>query len=83
MPRGTNRTQLSSRNQVTLPAALLREHGFAPGTEFLVEDLGELLLLIPQRDRPGPAKSYGQTAEDVAAYLAGERGSWRDDPLPA
>ena len=78
MPARERATRLSSRNQVTLPAELLRAHGLTPGTRFLVEDFGDSILLVPDRpdDKRGPIGAYGRTPEEVNAYIAAERASW-------
>lgn len=79
---GSHRTtRLSSRNQVTLPADLVREHQFGPGTQFFVEDFGDSILLVPDRPEEEdelPTGAYGQTEEEITAYIARERAAWND-----
>ena len=74
-------TRLSSRNQVTLPAEMVRQYCFAPGTVFFVEDFGDSILLVPDRpeeEEELPTGAYGKTEEEIAAYIAGERAAWND-----
>jgi bifunctional DNA-binding transcriptional regulator/antitoxin component of YhaV-PrlF toxin-antitoxin module len=81
MAAGRRETRLSSRNQVTLPAEIVRQYGFAPGPRFFVEDFGDAILLVPDRpeeDEELPIGAYGRTEEEIAAYIARERASWND-----
>jgi AbrB family looped-hinge helix DNA binding protein len=75
-------TQLSTKGQVILPAAIRRRHGWNPGTVLLVEDTAEGVLLRPARPfaptrvdavfgmlrRAGPAR----TVEEMDAAIADE-----------
>ncbi len=79
-------TTLSSKRQITLPVALVRELGLVPGDKLTVrlEDGGILLRPRPRNwvdyfsgSRPG---YYGKTKEDVEAYLDEVRGGW-SEPL--
>jgi AbrB family looped-hinge helix DNA binding protein len=40
-------TRLSSKGQIVLPKAMRDAHNWGPGTDFLVEDTGEGVLLRP------------------------------------
>jgi AbrB family looped-hinge helix DNA binding protein len=79
-------TTLSSKHQITLPMALVRELGLAPGDKLSVrlEDGGIVLKPRPRSwvdyisgSMPG---YYGKTKEDVEAYLTEVRGGW-GEPL--
>ena len=72
---GDSLTTISSKNQVTLPAQLLRELGIGPGDRLAVtREAGRLVLRPRPKDwveyhagsLPG---LYGETAAEVAAYL--------------
>ena len=85
------KTTISSKNQITLPARLLREIGLKPGDQLAVEQDGLRLILHPRPkdwvsytagSMPG---YYGKTKEDVDTYIREVRGSWgtyldEDDP---
>lgn len=59
-------TKLSSKGQVILPKAVREAHRWQPGTEFIVEDTGDGILLRP-------ARSVAPTRiEDVAGCLKGD-----------
>lgn len=79
-------TTLSSKHQITLPVAVVRELRLAPGDKFSVrlEDGAIVLRLRPRSwvdyvsgSMPG---YYGKTKEDIEAYLAEVREGW-GDPL--
>ena len=69
MARLKRSTRISSRNQITLPAEVVREHGLRPGARLIVEDFGEAIILVPDapEERERPIGAYGRTAEEVAA----------------
>ena len=46
------RTRLSSKGQVIIPRAVRVAHGWAPGVEFSVEDVGDGVLLRPLKPFP-------------------------------
>ena len=83
MPRTTT---LSSKHQISLPAALVRELGLEPGDKLSVrlED-GSIVLRPRPRDwvsylagsMPG---YYGKTKEEIDAYLKEVRGDWGTYP---
>ena len=69
-------TTLSSKHQIILPVALVRELGLAPGDKLTVRlEHGAIVLRPRPRDwvdqisgsMPG---YYGKTKEDIEAYLA-------------
>jgi len=59
-------TKLSSKGQVILPKAVREAHRWQPGTEFIVEDTGDGILLRPARSA-APTR-----IEDVAGCLKGD-----------
>lgn len=73
---------LSSKNQITVPAALVRALDLKPGDKlFLKLEEGKILL----QPRPKSLTKYfsgifggyyGKTKEEIDAYLAGVRGDW-------
>jgi AbrB family looped-hinge helix DNA binding protein len=76
------KTTISSKFQITLPARLVRELGLEPGDKLAVEaEHGRLILHPRPKDwlsyvagsTPG---LYGETKEDVDAYLREVRGDW-------
>jgi len=79
---GKQVTTLSSKHQITLPIAVVRTLGLAPGDKLSVRIEDGHVVLRPQpRDwvaylagsMPG---YYGRTREEVEAYLAEVRGDW-------
>jgi AbrB family looped-hinge helix DNA binding protein len=76
------RTTISSKYQITLPARLVRELGLKAGDKLAIQ-LGQGVLVLHPRPADwvsytaGSLKGvYGQTKEDVDAYLREVRGSW-------
>ena len=76
------KTTISSKNQITLPARLLREIGLKAGDQVAVEIEDGCLLLHPRPkdwvsytagSMPG---YYGKTKEEIDEYLREVRGSW-------
>jgi AbrB family looped-hinge helix DNA binding protein len=57
-------TRLSSKGQVILPKAVRDLHDWGPGTDFVVEDLGDAVVLRPIK------KGRVTRLEDVAGCLA-------------
>lgn len=76
---------ISSKNQVTLPAAALRALRVKPGDKLLLMVKGHILELAPHPKSwadhyAGMAPGlYGATDDDVSAYLRESRGEW--EPL--
>ena len=76
------KTTISSKYQITLPARLVRELGLQPGDKLAVEVEGGCLVLHPRpKDwvsyTAGSLKGvYGETKDDIDAYLKEVRGSW-------
>lgn len=82
------RTRLSSKNQVTLPVAMVRELGIRAGDEIDIMRWGDELILSrrPQTPDEWVAKFAGSinvpewdTREKIDAYVRGERDSWERD----
>jgi AbrB family looped-hinge helix DNA binding protein len=76
---GPHVTTISSKNQITLPAQLLRELGLRPGDRLAVNREGSRLWL---RARPRDwvrhyagslAGEYGGSREEIDGYLSGLR----------
>jgi bifunctional DNA-binding transcriptional regulator/antitoxin component of YhaV-PrlF toxin-antitoxin module len=82
--RGT--TRLSSKNQLTLPVAMVRRLGLEPGDELDLTVVGDAVRIerrprTPQEwlDRLSGSLSHipeWQTDEDIDAYVRRERDSW-------
>ena len=76
------KTTISSKYQITLPARLVRELGLQPGDKLAVELEHGCLILHPRpKDwvsyTAGALKGlYGETKEEIDAYLREVRGSW-------
>ena len=76
------KTTISSKYQITLPARLVRELGLQPGDKLAIEvEEGRLILHPRPKDwvsyTAGSLKGvYGETKEDIDAYLKEVRGSW-------
>jgi AbrB family looped-hinge helix DNA binding protein len=74
-------TTLSSKGQVTLPAALLRELHLGPGTRLYVVPTERSIVLVPvegslaERLAGSMRGHYG----DPEAYVDGERTSWTSE----
>ena len=80
-------TKLSSKGQVVLPKSLRAFHRWKPGTEFIIQDLDEGVLLKPKTggksrtwesligcaSYAGPRKSVTQMDEAVAAAARSRR----------
>ena len=47
----THTTKLSSKGQVVIPKSLRTAHRWKPGTEFVVEEQGDTILLRPKQKR--------------------------------
>ena len=76
------KTTISSKNQITLPARLLREIGLKPGDKLAVDVEDGCLVLHPRpKDwvsyTAGSMKGvYGETKEDIDAHIEELRGEW-------
>lgn len=45
-------TRLSSKGQIIIPKSIRKSKGLNPGDEFVVQDLGHAILLVPTRSFP-------------------------------
>ncbi|MGH7621249.1 MAG: AbrB/MazE/SpoVT family DNA-binding domain-containing protein [Gemmatimonadaceae bacterium] len=82
-------TRLSSKNQITLPVAMVRDLGMKAGDEINLRLLGDTIYVSrrPQTPEEWIAKFSGsihvpgwETKEKIDAYVREERDSWtRDD----
>jgi len=80
-------TKLSTRGQVVLPKSLRAEHRWKPGTEFIIQDRDEGILLKPKAGSKsrtwesiircvsyaGPRKSVKEMDDAVAAEARSRR----------
>jgi len=57
-------TRLSSKGQISIPKSVREAHNWEPGTEFVIEEVGNAILLRPAK--PFPLSKL----EDVAGCLA-------------
>ena len=72
---------MSSKGQITLPAAMLRERGLTPGTHLEVVATSTAIVLI-RTDQPLGRTLAGSTAGiygDADRYIDAERDAW-DSP---
>lgn len=75
---------LSSKNQITLPVAMVRALGLKAGSKLDIELIDDRLVIWPKPQSyadyfVGSMKGYWGTAEDVDRYVAEERASWERD----
>ena len=72
---------LSSKNQITLPAELVRVLGLKAGDKLSVIQSGDHLALFPQLAEfadyvVGSMKGFWGSKEEIDRYIAEERASW-------
>jgi bifunctional DNA-binding transcriptional regulator/antitoxin component of YhaV-PrlF toxin-antitoxin module len=81
-------TRLSSKNQITLPVAMVRALGMKPGEEVDLSIIGDTIFLSrrPRTPQEWVAKFAGSmkvpgwdTPEAIDAYVREERDSWTRD----
>jgi len=74
--------RVSSKRQITLPAAIYKRLGIQPGQKLLLEVQGDKIILSPKTTSyaellAGSVKNvYGRTAKEVDAYVRKERETW-------
>ncbi len=78
--------RIREKNQITLPASIVREAGLQPNDTVNVEYRNGVISLVPQGkarkrgtidDYVGAAKNcWGATAEEVNAHFREERDAW-------
>ena len=85
------KTTLSSKGQVILPKSVRQARGWAPGTEFSVEDVDEGVILRPLKpfnptsiedvfgclNHEGPAKTLGEMEEAISTEVRKRHASGR------
>lgn len=73
-------TKLSSKGQIIIPKSVRSAHHWQPGTEFVIEDRGDAILLKPRKPFPvtnlkeglgcagysGPAKTLEEMEQGIA-----------------
>lgn len=71
-------TTVSSKGQVTIPAALLRELHLQPGTTLLVVPVRDGVMLVRRPDSAADelAGSVRDVYGDAHEYVEAERGTW-------
>jgi AbrB family looped-hinge helix DNA binding protein len=76
-------TKMSSKNQITLPVAMVRRLGLEPGRRLTLRLEDDHIILRPEPEDwveylHGSMKGvYGNTREEMDAYVRRERASWR------
>lgn len=82
-------TRLSSKGQVVIPRLVRDAHGWPPGTELVIEDAGDAIVLRPRKPFPptrledglggtgyrGPAQTVEEMDEGIAREV---RRRWRE-----
>jgi len=74
--------RVSSKRQITLPAAIFRKLTIHPGQKLLLEVQGDKIVISPKTTSytellAGSLKNvYGHTPEEVNAYVRQEREAW-------
>jgi bifunctional DNA-binding transcriptional regulator/antitoxin component of YhaV-PrlF toxin-antitoxin module len=82
MIKEVGETTITGRNQISLPAAGIRELGWARGDRLLVEVVGRDMLLLVRRPKDWIAAFSGHMGDvfgdhdDTLRYLDEERRSW-------
>lgn len=77
------RVTLSSKNQITLPVAVVRRLDLKPGRKLRIRLEGDGVVLKPEPEDwvtyfQGSMKGvYGKTREEMDDYVRQERASWR------
>ena len=74
--------KLSSKRQITMPAAFCKALGLKPGEKVLLEILGDKIIISPRTKSYTELLSgclrdtYGKNKEEIELYLRKERASW-------
>lgn len=77
-------TKISSKNQITLPVAAVRQLGLRPGDRLTVRLEDSKIVLKPrprnwvQHYRGRLRGVYGANVEEIDEYVRKERDSWQD-----
>ncbi|MCJ7491251.1 MAG: AbrB/MazE/SpoVT family DNA-binding domain-containing protein [Dehalococcoidia bacterium] len=75
--------KLSSKNQITLPVVMVHRLGLEPGRRLMLRLEDDRIVLRPEPEDwveyfHGSMKGvYGNTREEMDAYVRKERASWR------
>lgn len=77
----SSQTKLSSKNQITLPAALCRELGWKSGAPIVVQRMNDCIVLLPKPQSvidayQGLLGGSFKTAEEMDRYVREERDAW-------
>ncbi len=78
---------LSSKNQITIPAEIVRRLGLKPSDKLIAELIEDHVVLLPQPDSwtdyfTGSLKGvYGSTKDEIDRYIAEVRYGWDVDAL--
>ena len=78
---------LSSKNQITIPAEIVRSLGLKPSDKLVVELIDDRVVLLPKPDSwteyfTGSMKgAYGSTKDEIDRYIAEVRYGWDVDAL--
>jgi AbrB family looped-hinge helix DNA binding protein len=68
------------KNQITIPQAIAERHGIEPGRRLVIVDTGEedqFVVRVVRKSYAGIFSGmYGNTPEEVQAYIRAERDSW-------
>jgi bifunctional DNA-binding transcriptional regulator/antitoxin component of YhaV-PrlF toxin-antitoxin module len=76
-PRRRGITRISSKNQVTLPVAALRDAGLHPGDELRVEEAVPGRIVLARDDDPVRRFAGMFTGKYPKGYLKKLRSEWR------
>jgi AbrB family looped-hinge helix DNA binding protein len=82
VPR-TAAAKLSSKNQITLPVAMVRQLGLRPGRRLMLRLEDDRIILRPEPEdwveyfRGSMKGVYGKTLQEMDDYVRQERASWR------
>ncbi|HUS83073.1 MAG TPA: AbrB/MazE/SpoVT family DNA-binding domain-containing protein [Dehalococcoidia bacterium] len=75
--------KISSKNQITLPVAMVRRLGLEPGRKLMLRLEDDRIILRPEPEdwveyfRGSMKGVYGKTVEEMDEYVRKERASWR------
>ncbi|AKX93085.1 AbrB/MazE/SpoVT family DNA-binding domain-containing protein [Neomoorella thermoacetica] len=78
--------KVSSKRQITIPAAIYKKLGIQPGQKLFLEVHGDKLIIWPKTKSytellAGSLKGvYGQTKEEIDVYVRKERETWEKTP---
>jgi bifunctional DNA-binding transcriptional regulator/antitoxin component of YhaV-PrlF toxin-antitoxin module len=82
VPRVVGETTLTSKNQISLPARSVREMGLDHGDRFIVQVLGDDMIVLVRRPQRFAEAFAGRltdvfgTHEETIRWLDDERDSW-------